>query len=117
MSLFGRRSKDPRLALAAAIAKRGVRVIATVESLQPVPDSPDWEIALRFSPEGEAARRAVVRQPFNDVSGAGLAPGEPAEISYDRDDPAVVLVWGSPKVRVVDGVPVPVAPPPRAGRA
>jgi hypothetical protein len=42
-----------------------------------------------------------------------LAPGEAAEISYDRDDPDTVLVHGSPRYRVIQSqgelVVVPVA--------
>jgi hypothetical protein len=30
----------------------------------------------------------------------GLEPGEPVELSYDREDPAAIVIWGSPKYRV-----------------
>src|SRR5690242_9193750 len=111
MGLF-RRSHDPERELAKAIATRGVRATATIESLRPTGQTRDGgaaelELRLRFTDEAGVAVVAVARQYMNDVTRTGLADGEPASISYDRDDPQQVVVWGSPRYVVVDGVAVP----------
>src|SRR3712207_5277171 len=98
MALF-RRSKDPTRALAEAIAKRGVRARGTVEALTPTGEingpAREIEFDITFELEGTGEpTRVKFRQWMNDPTLTGLAPGEPVDISYDRDDPTTVMVWG-----------------------
>jgi hypothetical protein len=109
-----RRTPDPERDLAKAIATRGVRTTATAESVRPTGQTregvaAELELRLRFDDEAGNPVTAVVRQFMNDVTRTGLADGEPASISYDRDDPQRVVVWGSPKYVIIDGVAVPSA--------
>ena len=112
MGLFGR-DKDPERELAKAIAKRGVQAQARIESMHETGEtrgggvSKEIELRLSFTPAGGSPAQVTVRQFLNDLTLTGLAPGEPASISYDRDDPTKVVIWGSPKYRIAEpGVPV-----------
>jgi hypothetical protein len=94
MGLFSRR-KDPDKALAGAIARRGVRVRGEILAVSPEGDR--HAITVRFAPEGKSARTLTVHQRFNAKTLVGIEPGQPVSLSYDRDDPAVVLIWGNPR--------------------
>jgi hypothetical protein len=107
---FLSRRADPTKELASAIARRGVRVRGTIESI-----AFDGDLAtarVRFRPEG-ATNEIVATATHNlaQQSRVGLEPDAPVTLSYDRDDPQTVLIWGSPRygttesgavVRVVD---------------
>ena len=109
MGLFSRRG-DPSKDLARAIATRGVRVRGTVEAIDLTGDVA--EVRVRFRAEGATADTVTtVRQAMAPQVRIGLEPGAPVTLSYDRDDPGTVLIWGSPRygttengavVRVVD---------------
>ena len=109
MGLF-RRDADPQKELARAIAARGVRTIATVETMHPsAAEVPTTGAEVDFSLSFDPAGRVQVRQAMNHSTLAGVEPGEPVWISYDSEDPARVVIWGSPKYRTAEpGVPVPV---------
>jgi hypothetical protein len=107
---FFSRKPDPAKELARAIATRGVRVRGTVESI--AFDGDLATIGVRFRPEGAAVDTvATATHNLAPQSRVGLEPDAPVTLSYDRDDPQTVLVWGSPRysttengevVRVVD---------------
>jgi len=97
MGLFSSRS-DPRKDLAKAIAKRGVRVRGTLDTVEA--DGTEVTARVRFTTESGEDMDVTVVQLMAPQNQVGLDPGEPVEISYDRDDPNVVLIWGSPKYRV-----------------
>jgi hypothetical protein len=100
MGLF-RRREDPKKALAKAIAKRGVRVRGTIESFEHRDGTATARV--RFRPEGAGADRVeVVRQDMPTQLTAGLEPGAPVDLSYDRDDPTAIVIWGSPRYRTTE---------------
>ena len=100
MGLFSRRS-DPTRDLARAIATRGVRVRGTVETFDLEGDVA--VVRVRFRVEGAGADTVVtVRQPMAPQVQVGLEPGAPVSLSYDRDDPNTVLIWGSPLYRTTE---------------
>lgn len=118
MGLFGPKLSKDESRKAKAIAKRGVKAEARIESMGETGETRgevarEYEFALSFDPEGAGRVEVTTRQFMNDLTLTGLAPGEAASISYDRDDPNVVLVHGSPKYRVIQSrgelVAVPVA--------
>jgi hypothetical protein len=103
VGLFGRK-KDPRDQLAAAIAKRGVRARGTIDSIRETGAAPnEYEAMVSFTPEGGAASVVRIVQAMPPQTLHGLEPGEPVDISYDRDDPSVAMIWGSPKYKTIDG--------------
>lgn len=100
--------------LAQAIAERGVRATAAVESMHTTGETDrgggarEIEFRLRFTDKSARPVVATVTQFMNDVALTGIAAGEPISISYDRDDPRRIVIWGSPKYVVVEpGVAVP----------
>ena len=116
MGLFSRKP-DPDRDRAKAIAKRGVGAKARIEAVRATGETRgggagrELELTLAFTTEAGAPFRAVVKQYFNDITATGLDPGEVAEIMYDRDDPATVVVMGSARYRMVDGALVEVVQP------
>jgi hypothetical protein len=100
VGLFSRR-KDPTRDLARAIATRGVRVRGMVEAFDV---EGDVAVArVRFRPEGAAADTVVtIRQAMPPQVQVGLEPGAPVSLSYDRDDPTAVVIWGSPLYRTTE---------------
>ncbi|ADB53970.1 hypothetical protein [Conexibacter woesei] len=103
MRLFRRKPSRER-EVAAALSARGVGGVATVVALRPTGATREGaarEIELTLDvqlPRGERLR-VVHRQFMNRYARHGLAPGEPARILYDPDDPRVLLVRGHPRVR------------------
>jgi hypothetical protein len=101
MGLFSRRREtDPDEALAQAIGERGVGATATIENVWATGESKEGgaaqrlELTLSFTTRDGAPVRATVRQWFNKVTMAGMEAGREAEIMYDRDAPATVVVLG-----------------------
>jgi len=110
MGLFRRNAARRRAEVAAALAARGVSGRATVVALRPTGVARDdgaveLELTLDVEAPGRAPQRVVHRQLMGRFLRHGLAPGEPALILYDRDDPRTLLVRGHPRVRseIVDG--------------
>ena len=99
MGLFSRK-KDPKQELAEVIVKRGVRVRGTIESF--ALDGQTATLAVRFTPEGQGQRTVTVVQAMSPQAQVGLEPGAPVELSYDREDPGRILIWGSPLYRTTD---------------
>ena len=116
MGLFSRKP-DPDRDRAKAIAKRGVGAKAQIEAVRATGETRgdgvgrELELTLAFTTRDGAPYRAVVKQYFNDITATGLEPGEVAEIMYDREEPSTVVVMGSARYRVVDGVLVEVVQP------
>ena len=104
MGFFRRTSNAREREVAAALAKRGVGGRATIVAMAPTGATRD-DVAREFEftldvelPDGPPAR-VVHRQFMNRFTLHGLAPGEPARILYDRDDPATLMVRGHPRFR------------------
>lgn len=103
MGLF-KRKPNPGRELAAALAKRGVGGRATVVELHATGATRDdvareVEFTLDLAlPDGSTVR-TVHRQYMNRFTLHGLAPGEPARVMYDRDDPQTIMVRGHPRFR------------------
>lgn len=103
MGFFRRRSKRDR-ELAEALAKRGVGGRATIVSMQPTGATRDdvareVEFTLDVELPDRQPARVVHRQYMNRFTLHGLAPGEPARILYDRDDPTTLMIRGHPRFR------------------
>src|SRR5918994_762872 len=118
MALFGPKLSKQESRKAKAIAKRGVRATARIEAMSKTGATREevareYEFELSFKTESGDSTEVTTRQFMNDLTLTGLAPGEEAEISYDRDDPSTIVVHGSPKYRVIQSqgelVVVPVA--------
>ncbi|MDO8210080.1 hypothetical protein [Conexibacter sp. CPCC 206217] len=103
MGLF-KRKPNPEKELASALARRGVAGRATVVELRATGATRDEaareiEFTLDLAlPDGTTVR-TVHRQYMNRFTLHGLAPGEPARVMYDRDDPQTVMVRGHPRFR------------------
>jgi len=103
MGLFGRQ-KDPNADLAKALAVRGASGRATVISMDPTGEEKDGvakeiEFVLDLEVPGQGTVRTTHRQFMNRFTLHGLAPGEPARILYDRDDPHRLMVEGHVRFR------------------
>lgn len=103
MGLF-KRKPNPGKELAAALAKRGVGGRATVVAMHATGATRDEvarevEFTLDLALPGGATVRTVHRQYMNRFTLHGLAPGEPARVLYDRDDPHTIMVRGHPRFR------------------
>ena len=58
---------------------------------------------VRFRAEGAAADTVTtVTQAMAPQARVGLEPGAPVSLSYDRDAPETVLIWGSPRYSVTE---------------
>ena len=99
MGLFSRK-KDPKAELAEIIVKRGVRLRGTVESF--AVEGNTATVRVRFAPEGQGERSVTVVQDMAPQAQVGLEEGAPVELSYDREDPERVLIWGSPLYRTTE---------------
>lgn len=99
MGLFPRR-KDPDQLLAEAIVKRGVRVRGEIVSA--VDEADAWRVVVRFTPVGQDAREAEVRRRLSPDLQVGLDAGEPMSLSYDRENPERVVLWGNPRYRATE---------------
>ena len=88
--------------VARAIEKRGIPGQATIIALAATGRTRAGEagreivFTLRLD-FGSSVREMAVTQFMSDVAIAGLAPGAPVNIMYDRDDPATLIVMQSPK--------------------
>lgn len=103
MGLF-RRKANPERELASALARRGVAGRATVVALRETGNARadvarEVEFTLDLALPGGETVRTVHRQYVNRFTLHGLAPGEPARVLYDRDDPATLMVRGHPRFR------------------
>lgn len=103
MRLFRRKPSRER-EVAAALSARGIGGVATVVALRPTGATRERvarevELTLDVHVPGGAPLRVVHTQFMNRYALHGLAPGEPARILYDPDDPRVLLVRGHPRVR------------------
>lgn len=103
MGLFKRKA-NPERDLAAALAKRGVGGRATVVEMRETGATRDdvareVEFTLDVERPDGPPLRVVHRQYMNRFTLHGLAPGEPARILYDRDDPRTLMVRGHPRFR------------------
>lgn len=103
MGLF-RRTPNPEKELAAALAKRGVGGRATVVAMRETGSTRqetarEIEFTLDLALPDGGTVRTVHRQYMNRYTLHGLAPGEPASVMYDRDDPQAIMVRGHPRFR------------------
>ncbi|MDO8183994.1 hypothetical protein Q5424_08130 [Conexibacter sp. JD483] len=103
MGLF-KRKPNPDKELASALAQRGVAGRATVVAMTEtgairaeVAREVEFTLDLAL-PDGSTVR-TVHRQFMNRFTLHGLAPGEPASVMYDREDPRTVMVQGHPRFR------------------
>lgn len=99
MGLFSRR-KDPTRELAAAIARRGVRARGTIEALSA--EGGSHRVTVSFLTESGEQVTTTILQALAPQALVGLEPGEPVDISYDSEDPATAMIWGSPKFTVTE---------------
>ncbi|MDW5593797.1 hypothetical protein VSS74_05595 [Conexibacter stalactiti] len=103
MGLFSRKP-NPDKELASALAQRGVggrAIVVAMRETGNVRDQVAREIEFTLDlalPDG-ATVRTVHRQYMNRYTLHGLAPGEPARVLYDRDDPQTLMVRGHPRFR------------------
>ena len=67
------------------------------EIVSVAPEGDRHAVTVRFAPEGESHRSETIHQRFNAKTIVGIEPGQPVELSYDRNNPAVVLIWGNPR--------------------
>jgi hypothetical protein len=101
---FFKRKSNPEKELAAALASRGVSGRATVVAMHATGATREQiareiEFTLDLAlPDGTTVR-TVHRQYMNRYTLHGLAPGEPARVLYDRDDPHALMVSGHPRFR------------------
>lgn len=104
MGLF-RRDDDGR---ARSTAGRGVSACALVQDMRPTGETKgagiarEYEFRLRYTPQGSPPIEVVTRQLMNDLTLVGLAPGEPASVMYDAEDPTVVVIFGSPNYQIIE---------------
>jgi hypothetical protein len=103
MGLFGRKGSAEG-ELAKALAKRGVPGRATVVSMTETGNERDgvakeFEFVLDLEVPAQGTVRVETSQYMNRYTLHKLAPGEPARVMYDRDDPRKVLVEGHARYR------------------
>jgi hypothetical protein len=104
MGLFGRKGSPGDKDLAKALALRGVQGRATVVSMREtgneregVAKEIDFVLDLEVPDQGTV--RVETSQYMNRFTLHKLAPGEPARVMYDRDDPRTVMVEGHTRYR------------------
>jgi hypothetical protein len=103
MGLFGKKG-NPEAELAKALAQRGARGRATVVSMRETGNERDGvateiEFVLDLEVPEDGTVRVTTNQYMNRFTLHKLAPGEPARVMYDRDDPQKVLVEGHARYR------------------
>jgi hypothetical protein len=103
MGLFSRKLGGDN-DLAKALALRGVQGRATVVSMRETGNEKDGiakELAFVLDLEvpGQGTVRVEPVQYMNRYTAHKLAPGEPARVIYDRDNPQTVMVEGHARYR------------------
>jgi hypothetical protein len=103
MGLFGRQG-NPEAELAKALAKRGAQGRATVVSMRETGNERDGvakeiEFVLDLEAPDGGFTRVTTTQYMNRFTLHGLAPGEPARVMYDREDPQKLMVEGHVRYR------------------
>lgn len=103
MGLFSRKA-NPEAELAKALAKRGVQGRATIVSMSETGAERDGvakeiEFVLDLELPDQGTVRTTHRQFMNRFTLHGLAPGEPARVMYDREEPHTVMVEGHVRYR------------------
>ena len=103
MGLFDRK-RSPEDELAKALASRGTPGRASVVSMRETGNeregiAKEIEFVLDLEIPGEGTRRVTALQYMNRYTLHALAPGEPARVLYDRDDPEKLLVEGHARFR------------------
>ena len=103
MGLF-RKKGSPEGDLAKALASRGTQGRATVVSMRETGNERDGvakeiEFVLDLEIPGQGTERVTTAQYMNRFTLHKLAPGEPARVMYDRDDPQKVMVEGHVRYR------------------
>jgi hypothetical protein len=106
VSLFRRRNKD-EAHLANVIATRGIPGTGVLRAMQPTGRTKDggatreFDFRVAFTPHYRTTMEVAVRQFISELNATGLAPGEPVSVLYDREDPTVAVVVGSPNYRIL----------------
>ncbi|MBS1880210.1 MAG: hypothetical protein JST31_11890 [Actinobacteria bacterium] len=103
MGLFSRK-ENPEKELAKALAVRGRQGRATVVSMRETGNERDGiakeiEFTLDLELPEAGSTRVVTSLYMNRYTLHKLAPGEPARVIYDRDDPQKLLVEGHARYR------------------
>ena len=103
MGLFNRKG-SPEKDLAKALALRGTQGRATVVSMRETGNERDGvakeiEFVLDLEVRDQGTVRVETSQYMNRYTLHKLAPGEPARVMYDREDPQKVLVEGHARYR------------------
>ena len=103
MGLFSRKA-NPEAELAKALATRGAQGRAVVVSMTETGEERDGvaqeiEFVLDLEVEGRGTVRTTHRQFMNRYTLHALAPGEPARVMYDREDPQKLMVEGHARFR------------------
>src|SRR5690348_853853 len=103
MGLFSRK-EDPQKELAKALATRGTGGRATVVSMRETGNeregvAKEVEFVLDLELPEQGTLRVTTLQYMNRFTLHKLAPGEPARVMYDRDDPQKLMVEGHARYR------------------
>jgi hypothetical protein len=103
MGLFSRKG-DPGKELAKALALRGTEGRATVVSMRETGNehegiAKEIEFVLDLEVQERGTVRVTALQYMNRFTLHKLAPGEPARVMYDRDDPQQLMVEGHARYR------------------
>ena len=103
MGLFSRKG-NPEAELAKALASRGTQGRATVVSMRETGNeregvAKEIEFTLDLEVPGQGTVRVTTLQYMNRFTLHKLAPGEPARVMYDREDPQKLMVEGHARYR------------------
>jgi hypothetical protein len=103
LGLFGKKG-NPEGDLAKALALRGTQGRATVVSMRETGNERDGvakeiEFGLDLEVPDEGTERVTTSQYMNRFTLHKLAPGEPARVLYDREDPTKLMVEGHARYR------------------
>jgi hypothetical protein len=103
LGLFGKKG-DPAKDLAKALAARGTLGRATVVSMRETGNERDdvakeIEFVLDLEIPEQGDERVTTAQYMNRFTLHKLAPGEPARVMYDREDPGKLMVKGHARYR------------------
>jgi hypothetical protein len=103
MGLFSRKG-DPEKELAKALAERGTPGRATVVSMRETGNereqvAKEIEFVLDLQVPEQGTMRVTTLQYMNRFTLHKLAPGEPARVIYDREEPQKLMVEGHARYR------------------